>query len=113
MKQKDSVTTEDRAEEDNINVLDTPEWLSKEVDDEIERAATQAEEEMDETSTTKRGRSGSSDESRENSPAGKKVAATTEEEIEEEVERRLEREMKSVKDTMRGAMVLMKTVSRV
>jgi len=108
MKQKDSVTTEDRAEEDNINVLDTPEWLSKEVDDEIERAATQAEEEMDETSTTKRGRSGSSDESRENSPAGKKVAATTEEEIEEEVERRLEREMKSVKDTMRGAMVLMK-----
>ena len=108
MKQKDNVTTEDRAEEDNINVLDTPEWLSKEVDDEIERAATQAEEEMDETSTTKRGRSGSSDESRENSPAGKKVAATTEEEIEEEVERRLEREMKSVKDTMRGAMVLMK-----
>jgi len=108
MKQRDNETTEDRTEDDNINILATPEWLSKEVDDEIERAATQAEEEMDETNTTKRVRSGSSDESRGNSPAGKKVATTTREEIDEEVERRLEREMKSVKDTMRGAMVLMK-----
>jgi len=107
LKQKEDETTDNRNEEDNTNALETTEWFSKEVDEEIAKAATQAEETMDETVTTKRGRSGSSDESRGNSPAGKKAAAETEEDIQGEV-RRLEKEMKSVKDTMRGAMVLMK-----
>jgi len=62
-----------RAEDtESIDITKTPEWLSAEVDAEIERAATQAEETMDETNTTKRGRTGSSDDSRGNSPVRKR-----------------------------------------